>query len=62
MPYPSFDEDRKWCPKCSRYVQYLQSIYLSYCIECGGKVELFDPKEEKAFQEKLQRTGPKSRS
>ena len=62
MVYPSFEDDRKWCPRCDRYVQYIQSIYLSYCIECGSKVELFDPEQSKALEDRLQRSAPRPKT
>jgi len=36
-----FANQRKWCPTCERYVQYLQSATFSYCVCCDSKVRLY---------------------
>ena len=50
-----FYKEVKWCDSCSDYVRFLMSISHSYCIECGGRVRLFNPNDSATFQETLQR-------
>jgi ribosomal protein S27AE len=61
MRYGSFEDDRKYCPRCRGYVKFIVSIYRCYCVNCGAKVELFDPKDRKAFEKRLKREGEKSK-
>lgn len=48
-----FDEDRRYCEGCGKYVRYLLSIRASYCTECGGTVRLFSPADQARFQASL---------
>ncbi len=42
--------DKKYCPKCDKYVTYLQSIQACYCTQCGGQVRLFSKADWEEFQ------------
>lgn len=53
MDQNDFYEDTKWCDGCGTYVRYLMSMEHSYCVECGGKVRLFNEEDWKAFNEGL---------
>ena len=46
-------EDRKYCPNCGRYRQYLLSVYKSYCVECGSEVSMFSKEDWEAFNDTL---------
>jgi hypothetical protein len=51
----NFDDELKWCPRCRKYVKYLQSYDYSYCIACGGKVHMFSREDWELFQKRLKR-------
>lgn len=46
-------EDRRWCPKCTRYVAYLLSPHDAWCVSCGAKVRLFSDTESREFHHSL---------
>lgn len=50
-----FDRERKWCGHCREYVRFLMSVNHSFCIECGGRVRLFNPADSRSFQDHVQR-------
>ena len=33
-------QDKKWCPACDGYVNYLMSVERSFCVQCGDEVRL----------------------
>lgn len=50
-----FYNEQKWCDHCNGYVRFLMSINHSYCIECGGRVRLFNPNDSRDFHDTVQR-------
>lgn len=48
-------QEKKWCEACDDYVRYLMSVDHSYCIDCGGRVKLFNHKDKEHFSETIQR-------
>jgi hypothetical protein len=46
----NFDDELKWCPKCHKYVKYLQSYNSSYCVKCGSTVYVFSKDDWKKFR------------
>ena len=48
-----FYQDKKYCPRCSEYVRYLQSLDSSFCVECGAKVRLFSAADKREFLKSL---------
>jgi hypothetical protein len=54
-----FYSDRKHCPCCNKYVSYLMSLDTSYCVECGGEVQLFSKEDWKSFNQSLSDRRPK---
>ncbi len=52
-------QDKKWCPACEDYVNYLMSIEHSFCVCCGGEVRLFSKEDWETFQEGLKARRPK---
>jgi anaerobic ribonucleoside-triphosphate reductase len=55
----TFHNDTKFCPCCSKYVHFLSSIELSYCVECGAQCEMFSKEDRLAFQAKMAARKPK---
>ena len=47
--------ESKWCDHCNNYVRFMMSINHSYCIECGGRVRLFNRNDSQAFHDTVQR-------
>ncbi len=54
-----FYNDWKFCPRCSDYVSYLQSMEHSYCVRCGNPVRLFSEADWTLFHESLKDRKPK---
>lgn len=54
MSDQDFYGDRKFCPSCDDYVNYLASIDTSYCISCGAEVRLFSKDDWERFQNGLE--------
>lgn len=54
-----FYQDRKYCPQCSDYVSYLQSMEHAYCVNCGGQVRLFSEDDWNSFHTALKERRPK---
>lgn len=50
-----FYNERKWCDQCKTYVRFMMSVNHSYCIECGGRVRLFNRDDSAQFQDHVQR-------
>ena len=50
-----FYAEQKWCDHCNGYVRFLMSINHSYCIECGGRVRLFNRDDGRNFHDTVQR-------
>jgi len=50
-----FYNEQKWCDHCNTYVRFMMSVNHSYCIECGGRVRLFNRNDSKNFQDTVQR-------
>ena len=48
-----FYQDRKYCPQCTDYVSYLQSMEHAYCVNCGGQVRLFSEDDWNSFHTAL---------
>ncbi len=55
MDQPDYYADRKFCPTCNAYVNYLMGMEHSYCVACGEKVRLFSKEDWEAFHENLSR-------
>lgn len=55
----SYYDDKKWCPACQDYVNYLMSVEHSFCVSCGGEVRLFSKEDWENFNESLQSRKPK---
>lgn len=54
MPRTDYYKDKKYCPRCTDYVRYLQSLEASFCVTCGAKVRLFSSADKRAFLRSLQ--------
>jgi hypothetical protein len=50
-----FYTEQKWCDDCNSYVRFMMSINHSYCVNCGGRVRLFNSNDSATFQETVQR-------
>tara|TARA_R110002094_G_scaffold118906_3_gene114105 strand:+ start:483 stop:770 length:288 start_codon:yes stop_codon:yes gene_type:complete len=50
-----FYTEKKWCDDCDGYVRFMMSVNHSYCIECGGRVRLFNRNDSANFQDTVQR-------
>ncbi len=48
-----FYSEKKWCPKCRKYVPYLVSLEKCYCARCGHPVTLFSEEDKKKFKKAL---------
>jgi len=44
-----FYGERKYCPRCRRYVRFLMSTNHSYCVHCDQKVQIFSKEDLKKF-------------
>ncbi len=53
MENTNYYNDKKFCDHCSKYVSYLMSVDISYCVECGGEVRLFSENDWQNFNDKL---------
>jgi len=42
-------EEEKYCPRCARYVRFLQSVRYSYCVHCDARVRIFSDRDLAAF-------------
>jgi rRNA maturation protein Nop10 len=49
----SYQSDLRHCSACREYVPYLLSPRAAYCAHCGGRVQLFSPKDMSAFRESV---------
>jgi hypothetical protein len=47
--------ETKWCDSCKEYVHYMMSVNHSYCVECGGRVRLFNRDDAKRFSAEVER-------
>ncbi len=52
-----FYNDRRFCKGCQAYVSYLFSMERSYCIQCGGEVQLMSDRDLSEFQRSLREGG-----
>jgi hypothetical protein len=59
MDHANYYNDRKYCDGCQDYVAYLMGLEESYCVECGGQVRLFSPKDWEQFHEQLAASRPR---
>jgi hypothetical protein len=50
-----FYTEQKWCSECNSYVRFMMSVNHSYCVNCGGRVRLFNSNDSATFQETVQR-------
>lgn len=50
-----FYNERKWCEHCQDYVRFLMSVNHSFCIDCGGRVRLFNRNDSRNFKDTVQR-------
>ena len=50
-----FYTEQKWCDHCNGYVRFMMSVNHSYCVDCGGRVRLFNRDDSQNFQETVQR-------
>lgn len=51
----TFEDDRRYCDACERYVSYLLSPQVAYCARCGADVRLFSDEDRRRFQDSLRR-------
>ncbi len=50
MPtHDDFYREKRYCPPCGTYVQYLTGIHSSHCVNCDARVRLFSEQDESAF-------------
>ena len=59
MNNPDFYKDKKFCPTCEGYVNYLMGLEFSYCVTCGDRVRLFSKQDWENFSDNLSRSRPK---
>jgi hypothetical protein len=52
-----FYDDRRFCKSCQKYVSYLFSTENSFCINCGGPVQLMSDGDLSEFQRSLREGG-----
>jgi hypothetical protein len=45
-----FYREKRYCPSCRTYVQFLSSLRRAHCIQCDGPVQLFSDADREAFQ------------
>ncbi|MCK5943531.1 MAG: hypothetical protein KAI24_16230 [Planctomycetes bacterium] len=50
-----FYNEQKWCDHCQGYVRFLMSVNHSFCVDCGGRVRLFNRDDKRDFQDTVQR-------
>lgn len=50
-----FYDEAKWCDQCKGYVRFLMSVNHSFCVQCGGRVRLFNRDDGSRFSETVQR-------
>lgn len=55
----AFHSQKKFCPCCNEYVNYLASIEHSYCIQCGAEARMLSKADWEALQTKLAARKPK---
>lgn len=59
MDFPTsnteFYNEQKWCDHCQGYVRFLMSVNHSFCIDCGGRVRLFNRDDKQDFHDTVQR-------
>lgn len=61
MEPTNYYSEKKFCPRCDQYVRYLMSTDSSYCVDCGGKVQLFSKEDRKVFLTTLKPAKPAGR-
>ena len=59
MDTRDFYSDKKWCPSCDEYVNYLMSVEHSFCTNCGQEVRLFSKEDWSNFNDTLEARKPK---
>ncbi len=55
MGNTEFYNESKWCDGCKGYVRFLMSVNHSFCVQCGGRVRLFNRDDSSRFTETVQR-------
>ncbi|MCA8975408.1 MAG: hypothetical protein KDC98_11855 [Planctomycetes bacterium] len=55
MGNSDYYDEAKYCEHCKGYVRFLMSVNHSYCVDCGGRVRLFNREDAEQFQERVQR-------
>ena len=55
MDNSEFYRETKWCDACKSYVRFLMSVNHSFCVDCGGRVRMFNREEGSRFAETVQR-------
>ncbi len=55
MDKMDFYTEKKWCPRCRKYVFYLMSVKHSYCVECGEPVTIFSEEEKEKFHKLVEK-------
>ena len=53
--HTEFYDERKWCEHCRTYVRFLMSVNHSFCVDCGGRVRLFNRTDSRSFHDTVQR-------
>ncbi len=59
MDQLDYYQDKKWCPSCDGYVNYLMSVEHSFCVQCGEEVRLFSEEDWESFHEGMKAKKPK---
>lgn len=57
-----FYTEKKYCPRCRKYVPYLASLARSFCAKCGQPVNLFSKEDWQKFRRHSMKPAPKKTS
>ncbi len=55
MTIRDFYTETKWCESCRTYVHFVMSVNHSFCVQCGGKVRLFNKNDSQQFEAEVQK-------
>ena len=55
MERRDFYGETKWCENCKSYVPFMMSVNHSYCVNCGGRVRLFNKQDSERFTDEVQK-------
>ncbi len=59
---PDFYAERKYCAHCDGYQHYLASVTRSFCVECGGEVQLLSQADRALLERRIEAGRPKKKS